>query len=232
MSALIRNLAIDEKPLRLSRMHAASASECDADQTHGLASRDESQDLVSLPTQQGLRPEADVLIEAAREQAVREGYEQGLSRGHQEALQHNKQKFDALNRLLESVPAAMAGQIDGLEDVALHIAMTAVMKILGDTLVSPGGIRAVVQQVLRQVRTSEPMAMRLAPQDFYFLLKQKSNAELSLPPNIELMPDDRVELGGCILDAAGGGIDARIETQLARLRDVLVKARAARGGGS
>jgi len=178
MSALIKNLAMAELPLRLTRSMAVEVHEDKSVQTS-----------TTEPTERGAlhnenaaeRAHVDGIFssakEEAREQAAREGYEQGLIQGQQDALQQHKQKLDALSRLLDSVQTAMGEQIEGLEDVALHIAMTAVMKILGDTLVSPAGIRAVIQQVLRQVRTTEPMAMRLAPQDFYFLLKQKTNAE-------------------------------------------------------
>ena len=40
------------------------------------------------------------------------------------------------------------------------------------------------------------------------------------------MADEKVALGGCIVETEGGLLDARIETQIERLRGALLKARA------
>jgi flagellar biosynthesis/type III secretory pathway protein FliH len=40
------------------------------------------------------------------------------------------------------------------------------------------------------------------------------------------VPDERVALGGCLIDSPGGTLDGRLETQLQRLREVLVATRA------
>ena len=41
---------------------------------------------------------------------------------------------------------------------------------------------------------------------------------------LELVADERVELGGCLIETDGGTLDGRLETQLKRLRDTLLDA--------
>jgi len=46
---------------------------------------------------------------------------------------------------------------------------------------------------------------------------------------IEIFPDERVSIGGCLLEAGGGTLDARLEVQLRQLLDTLTRARGAQG---
>jgi flagellar biosynthesis/type III secretory pathway protein FliH len=40
-----------------------------------------------------------------------------------------------------------------------------------------------------------------------------------------LLSDDRVLLGGCLIETSGGTLDGRLETQMQQLRDTLLAAR-------
>jgi flagellar assembly protein FliH len=42
---------------------------------------------------------------------------------------------------------------------------------------------------------------------------------------VEIAADDRVELGGCLLETPSGTLDSRLEVQLANLRRTLLEAR-------
>ena len=48
---------------------------------------------------------------------------------------------------------------------------------------------------------------------------------LSNNQQINWVADPTIELGGCILEAEGDGLDARLETQINRLRTTLLAAR-------
>lgn len=169
--------------------------------------------------------------EAAVKKAVEDGYEAGHAKGLEEAHASLRDKQLQLERLLHEASQAFAGQLDALEDVAVGIAFAAAVKILGESLATPAGVRAAVRQVLERTRTDEKLVVRLAPHDFYLLLQQRADA---WPAELELVPDERIELGGCLVETSAGTLDARIETQMAELRRVLTEvreqARQARGG--
>lgn len=231
MDSLIRQLPLSTQPLLLPVVlsHAQSVGH------KGLPEGSPTQggDLVSTSVSEEAGLSMSAMPDSSQEQACQEalerGYQQGLLQGQQEAVQHHKHKLESLAKLLVSLGARFEQQIDALEDIAVEIAMSSIVKILGETLITPQGVRAVVGQVLVQARTTEKLRVGLAPADFYLLLQHKASPEFTLPANVELVPDERVELGGCILDAAGGGLDARLETQLTRLKDVLLSTRQARG---
>jgi flagellar assembly protein FliH len=84
-----------------------------------------------------------------------------------------------------------------------------------------------VQQVLSRATQEEGVVVRLHPGDCAAL----RNGGKGLFPGkngrgkVELVADEEVSLGGCILETSGGSLDARIETQIERLRDSLLKVR-------
>lgn len=171
--------------------------------------------------------------EAARKKAEQEGYAEGHAKGVAEAHEAHREKIAQFAKLIESAGHAFTADLDGLEDIAVGIAFAAVCKILGRTLSSVEGVRAVVGEVVKQAKESEKLLVRLAPGDFYLLLQQKADQAAERPSaNIELIPDERVAMGGCILETSGGSLDGRIETQIDALRAVLLQARRERTGGA
>ncbi|MEN9868607.1 MAG: hypothetical protein RL748_4197, partial [Pseudomonadota bacterium] len=81
-----------------------------------------------------------------------------------------------------------------------------------------------VQQLLSEFRQHEPLALHLHPQDLAWVAQ--SMAELGLnPEQTQLRPDASIKLGGCLLESTVGTLDARLETQLQRLRDSLLQVR-------
>ena len=70
------------------------------------------------------------------------------------------------------------------------------------------------------------MLVKVAPEDFELLnARRRELLEGGNASGVELVADEQVKLGGCVLEGASGNLDARLETQLQRLRDTLLRAR-------
>lgn len=242
MASLIRSaiLAEERRPLTLGR-HCATpadasstvpppaipaAMDASSPVDDGARQAEEAAKLAELRT--ALRREA----ESARSKAEQEGYAAGHAKGSADAHEALREKVERFSDLVESAGNAFAADIDSLEEVAVGIAFAAVCKILGRTLPTAEGVRAAVGEVLKQAKDSEKLMVRLAPGDFYLLLQQQSEQGMERSaPNVELIPDERVSMGGCILETSGGSLDGRIETQMEMLRTVLLQARHEQVGG-
>ena len=124
--------------------------------------------------------------------------------------------------------AERAGQeIAGAEDAVMGIAFEAICKILARDAVDRKAVRAMVQQVLSRAAQEEGVVVRLHPADCAAL--RNGGKGLFAGKNgrvrVELVADEEVSLGGCIVETSGGSLDARIETQIERVRDTLLKVR-------
>lgn len=162
----------------------------------------------------------------AEQLAAKNGYDAGHAKGLADAQASHAEKLKQLDRLLHDAGTVFAADIGDMEDVAVGIAFDALTKILGSTLVTPAAVAAVVTEVLKRTQRDEKLVLRLAPQDFYLLLQHRAESPAASHPSLEVVPDERIVLGGCLVETSSGTLDARIETQLAELQRVLVKARA------
>lgn len=158
----------------------------------------------------------------ALEQARAEGYRAGLEEGRAAFAA----EVDALQSVIAAARQALSATIAGAEDVIVEIAVEALAKMLGAQLATREGVQAAVRQVIARVGEREPLSVRLAPEDFARLDQHRSVILKGLDGRgIEITADERVTLGGCLVETAGGTLDGRIETQLQRLRETLVEAR-------
>ena len=76
-----------------------------------------------------------------------------------------------------------------------------------------------IQNVVKTIGTLQPYTLRLSEYDYNIL--SAHNSEMKKFNIKNLISDDRVELGGCIIDTEKGIFDGRLEVQLARLKDVI-----------
>jgi flagellar assembly protein FliH len=181
-------------------------------------------------------------IEAERVQVLEQAYDEGYRAGEEAGRSDGQRAYDdQVNRLRAvgtEMSAAFDRHIEEAEDLLVEIAFESVCKILGRALRDRDGVSAIVQEVMHQAREREQLIVRLAPPDYALLtgrpapLEEPRRSEEPVSEfaawNAQMMPDPRVALGGCLIESPGGTLDGRLETQLQRLREVLVAARASK----
>jgi len=164
-------------------------------------------------------------IAAERQRVLEEAHLQGYAAGVEQARADNEGRLQELQQVIGSMRGALSGGIAGAEDLIVEIAFEAVCRIIGDAVGRRDGVLAVVREVIRGVRERENLVVRVAPQDYELIAGERQrllrNGDAS---RIELVADERIELGGCLIETSGGTLDGRLETQFQRLRDTLVSA--------
>jgi flagellar assembly protein FliH len=253
LATVIRGADIDRDPLLLAAALERARADAVAPETevapaaaddpvvgNDQASLHGELDAFDAPTEEeSAAPDPAALleqIEARRaeifEQAYQEGYEAGEQAGQQQARQARDEEIAALLEIAASMRSAFDGYLSDAEDVLVEIAFASVCKILGRALCERAGVSAMVQELIEQVREREQLVVRLAPADYALLAEPHAQASRSDAWNVQLKPDARVSLGGCLIDSPSGTLDGRLETQLERLREVLVATRAMNADGA
>jgi flagellar assembly protein FliH len=183
-------------------------------------------DLISKSDMQALLSRE---VESLRKTAEQAGYSAGYSKGLAEAKGAASQHADNITELVHSIRHSLSVEIDGVEDVAIEIAYAAVCKMLGKSLPTLEGVRAMVGEMIKHAKQSEKLTVRVAPADYRLienhldeLIKNKTEAD------IEFVPDEQVGMGGCLVESASGTLDGRLERQIELLRNTLVQARSDR----
>jgi flagellar biosynthesis/type III secretory pathway protein FliH len=171
-----------------------------------------------------VRQQREVDLAQAKSAAERLGYAAGLAQGESAAQQQVAEQAARLVSALNELHAARVAVIDGAEDIMVDIVYSALCRIVGEGAGQRPVVIGMVNQVLHHFREHEPLVVRLHPQDL--ALVQQALPELNLDPaQTQLRADATLKMGGCLVDSSVGTLDARLDTQLSRLRDTLLQAR-------
>lgn len=148
-----------------------------------------------------------------RETARKEGFEAGLSQS--EAVLAELR--DALNNILSGREEALLSVANEISGMAIKVAEriirtevscdeTLVMKLVRDTIKTAG-------------RNIKSLIVKVNAEDVALVEKTlKSEPIPNLKAEIEVMADEAVDVGSCIIETSGGLIDATFTTQLEVLR--------------
>ena len=181
-------------------------------------------------------------LEQGRAKGLAEGLESGLAKGLEEgrtagreqgcaeALRHLEARARAararheerLEQALASLGRAQQEAERRLESAVGEIAFAAVCRLVGEALPTRAWIAGSVETVCAELRGGAQATLRLHPRDLA-LIDPRGSGELRLGGRVlRLAGDPSLTPGGCMLDLLpGGGLDATLETRLARLRDLL-----------
>jgi len=179
-----------------------------------------------VPTYEEYKQRLGAELESLRQQAIAGAKEEGLKMAWQTAEAHYKRQLETLHSLLESVQGARQRYVEDIGDDAVEIVFVAISRILGTGFATREAAVAAVQEAIRSCKERGRMLVKVAPEDFKLLdAHRRELLEGGSASELELVADEQVKWGGCVLEGASGNLDARLETQLQRLRDTLLSVR-------
>jgi flagellar assembly protein FliH len=157
------------------------------------------------------------------EQARADGHAEGRAAGEEEARTALTSASAALGEALQALEAMREQVAQAVERDAVELALALAGKILAGALQArPELVVEVVQGALRRVSGQRNITVLVNPADLDTvtaaigdLQSQANGLELC-----DMQPDQRVHLGSAIVRTAEGEVDAGIETQLERAREV------------
>ena len=140
------------------------------------------------------------------------GYAQGLEQGHRESQEKVNPLHTALTSAWDEVNTwreACARELD--EQLVSVISLICRQVIQLELNIRPDGVRELLDHALGLLPQTDSAAIRLNPEDRVYL----ETLNLALPDQWQVIDDDAITAGGCILSTPGGRVDAQVETRLA-----------------
>ena len=169
---------------------------------------------------------------AGYEQGAQQGWNDGFEEGVQEGLRRGREEVAALQScharlatVTDAISALSQSWQAELESAAIEIGYAALLRILGQKGTDKPMVENMVRSVLEQLPERRLLNIHLAPADHALFHDGQG-----VPPSLGavLLADERVSMGGCIVDTDAGSLDGRLETRLAELKAVLVEVHHAR----
>jgi flagellar assembly protein FliH len=168
----------------------------------------------------------------AREEAKVEGYQDGFAEGRAAGLaaaaaevEENKQAMrELLARLTERVEIERAAMWNQAEPQILEMVLDISRKVIKDEAeVNRKVVVSVLKNALRRVVERDNIRIRVneADAEAVKMSRQDMLALLDGAKNFEIVEDRRVSPGGVVVETGGPSIDARIDTQLAEVEQIV-----------
>jgi flagellar assembly protein FliH len=184
--------------------------------------------------------EAEALRAAAREEGQQAGYAagyaEGLAKGREEAERAVQEAAEAtvgaylrqLGALVEQARADRAALVREAEADLVALAIAIAEKVLHQRLANDerSAVLEIAREALERLAavSAERARVRVHPSDYEAFRDVWDELELQGAGGVpcEVTPDERVEPGGCILEARTARIDGQWSAQIAQVRAALV----------
>ena len=176
---------------------------------------------------QAARNEAEQILAGARQEAERireQAYAEGVHAGRAEAAAQVAPAVQALGEALAQVDAERHRVVAEVEEAAVGLALQIADKALTAAITAhPERVVDVVRGALRCLVDRERVTIHVNPRDLELVREAADGLARQLGgiDHIDVQEERRVQRGGAIVRSATGEIDARIETKLARARELL-----------
>ncbi len=169
---------------------------------------------------------ADAAAEAERirELARAEGHAEGLALGHEDGLAEARSAASALRQALTEALALREQLAEETERDAVALALALAAKILAGTLeVQPERVLDTVRGALRRVTDRRRVTVLVDPADLHLVSAACAELEAQVGgiEHCDVQADRRVGAGGAIVRTLESEVDATVDTQLERAREVI-----------
>ena len=166
--------------------------------------------------QEGLKRSAQIAQEQARE--VREAADAAL----EEAMREVNERCARLDKILSTCLTERARILANAEDDMVLIVHEAICKVLGSEAAKPQTLSLMVKQLIAQHGLHEALSVHLHPMDVEAIRMDRA---VDSADTWQCVPDASVAVGGVVLRSADGSVDARLETQMQSLGEMLLAVR-------
>lgn len=193
----------------------------------GAADRADVKELIEqarLSVLAQLKDEAD----KARELGRQRGLQEGRTAGAEEARKEFATAVARVHAIAEKLEQLSVVGVPVLEEAAVAIAFEAVCKIIGEAAPARETVLGIVREAASHVHTTQRLTIHLHPADLELLQGTGMDMFSILPGDpgrITWIADQQIDVGGVIVTSDAGDLDARLETQLVRLKAALLAAR-------
>lgn len=177
-----------------------------------------AEEYAAYVTAQELIARAQAEADALKQHSL-EAYEAEKRRGYEEGLLEGKEQMAM--QMLDSISGAV-DYLASVEEKIIEVVMKAMKRILGE--MDEGElISRIVKNGLEVARNQKQVTVRVAPSQVDSVRDRLKDILLHFPSInfIDVAPDARLEVGGCIMETEMGFVDASIDVQLAAIRKSL-----------
>ena len=160
------------------------------------------------------------------------------AQAHAEELRRTEAEvIEAMTRRVEEAVSAFGSMVrdfhaqredllKSAEEAVVRLAVTLARRIVGDAIqIDDEVVLETVRSALGHVQEKEAVVVRVNPRDLK-IVREHGSEWLSIVEgtgSLEIVEDERVRPGGCLVETEAGNVEAQIEKQIQTLEKALVE---------
>ncbi len=170
--------------------------------------------------------EAGIIRETAREQGYKEGLEKGMPEGFSQGVIEGKSSYsdllNNLNGLMESLTIERKKLVGDLQPFLVELVGEALKKCLKGEADKGNLVVNLVREALLKAQDRVHLKLHLNPDDMNEIEAHRHELQVTVGAGeMELVADERIERGGCVLDTENGTVDVRLNTVVDKVKESL-----------
>lgn len=186
----------------------------------------EAQDLI-----QKAKEEAEKEVQSLKDHAAIEGRHEGVETGRLDGIEMGRQEgqkayAESIQKwigLLEDTLIQRQRLLGEFQPLLVELVGEALHQCLKRKAESDGQMVVdLVKETLRKAQDRVQLKLHLNPGDLEEVRAQGERLKLSVGAgSLEMVPDARIERGGCLLETEAGSVDARLSTVVSQAKEAL-----------
>ena len=179
------------------------------------------------------RKEAEELLEKVHKEGYDEGYKEGKEQGikdgreriEDELKEIVRQANDKAQKTIQDAKEQTSEYFIRAEDDIVNVVMMAIEKIIPQHFLDvPQTVLPVVREAIRHVRDQKEVKVHVDPDSYDLILMARSEFQAMLTDGtaiLEIVSDEALNPGDCVIETPNGGVDARLSTQLGLMKNAV-----------
>lgn len=162
------------------------------------------------------RRRVETEAEEIKAAAAREGYEKGYREAQKQAENEGRQIRHEARKVLAQAEEARRQKLEHMKDEILALAVEIAQKIVARELEThPDTVLRIAEEAILLAAGRKQVVLWVNPSELEICLSRREQLAALLPPRVDLqiMTDEAVEMGGCLLENEYGRVDARLSTR-------------------
>ena len=153
------------------------------------------------------------------EQLLKREYERGLAEGRNYAGELVKTQLAVLKQAVEEFSKAKHEAFKHAESQMVELSLKIAEAIIKrEATVDRKIVTAIVKEALEALKDKSKISLFISPVDEQVIKEHLPKFMAGIEADIELITDESIEPGGCIVQTPSGRIDALLDTQIEEIR--------------
>ena len=177
--------------------------------------------------------DAEKLLDKVRKEGYDNGHREGKEQGIKDGKEHIeaelkdivRQANDKAQKTIRDAKEQTAEYFIRAEDEIVAVVMMAIEKILPQHFLDvPQVVLPVVREAISHVRDQREIKIHVEPDSYDLILMARAEFQSMLTDGtaiIEVISDEALKPGDCVIETPNGGVDARLSTRLEILKNAV-----------